>query len=346
MTTADPPPTNDPGSPASEPTPAARRGPWRRRLLRWLVSIVVLWLLGDWLYSRVILWRMARWERTIRRHPDGVLEGCEDFAVGPDDPAAPALLMVHGINDSPACFRAMAARLAERGVYCRAPRLPGFALPTEQYAQHGREEWLRAVRDELVELRRTHRQVGLAAHSLGGAIAIRLLLDELDDDTARTAADRPPLVDRLVLLAPAVEVSAARSPVLSPATWHRVSNRLLLFTRVTESPFTLDAVEVDEQDYPFRTPFTPRRVFDETFALIEANRGDAHRLRVPLLLVVSREDHVIDWHAAERFYNEYGADDSRKQIYYADPAGHSLTIDIGWQPMTDAVAEFLLKSPE
>lgn len=332
--------TTDGGADAAPALPAGRvperRKRRRRRMIQALLTVVALWLAGDFVYSRVIQWRIGRWEAGLPRDADGIREGCRPFTIGPAARDAPAVLLIHGINDSPACFRDMAPRLAARGICCRAMLLPGFAISTERYAQADRHQWLAAVGDELRDLRQRHERVGVAAHSLGGAIAVRFLLDQLD----RPAAQRIP-VDKLVLLAPAIEVSSARSPVLSTRAWHRIANHLLLFTQVTESPFGLDAVALDERDYPFRTPFTPRRIVDETFALIDLNAGQAPRLQVPLLLAVSRDDHVIDWEAAERFYEAYGS--PTKQVYYADPAGHALTLDQGWETLTDTVAAFLLR---
>src|SRR5687768_5379807 len=108
----------------------ARRSRFKMALTAILVFVGV-WLLGDFLYSRIIAWRVARWETTIERHPNGVRVGCEDFTVGSGETA---LLLVHGINDSPAMWRKMAPRLAEQGFTCRAMRLPGFAMPLKDYA--------------------------------------------------------------------------------------------------------------------------------------------------------------------------------------------------------------------
>ena len=294
--------------------------------MKWLLGLVAVWLVGDLGYSLFVRWSNRRWEAQVRRDASGVREGCADFSLGPDA-ADTAILLVHGINDSPACYNKMAPRLAKRGFYCRAMRLPGFALPTEQYAQATRRQWLEAIDREVKQLRRQRRRVCLAGHSLGGALTIRYLLDH------------PGAVDRCVLLAPAVDVANDRSPVLSTRSWHRVAKGLLLFTRVTYSPFGLDAVAVTDSEYPYRTPFTPRRMFDETYALIDANRGQAGQLTVPVLLAVSRKDRVIDWQAAVEYVERWQT--SQKKVVYADPAGHALTIDQGWESLSDQIADWL-----
>src|SRR5690606_32080871 len=136
---------------------------------------------------------------------------------------------VHGINDSPAIYRKMAPRLAEKGFTCRAMRLPGFAMPIDDYAVSTHEQWVAAIKQEAEALSQTHSQVCLVAHSLGGAATIRYLIEN------------PQGADRCVLIAPCVAVSNRRSPVLSVRTWHTLGRWTLFFTRVTETPFPNDA---------------------------------------------------------------------------------------------------------
>jgi alpha-beta hydrolase superfamily lysophospholipase len=115
---------------------------WLRRLPRVLLIGILLWLAGDFGYSRYVAWRIAGWEKSIQRTNDGVLAGCEDFAMGS---GAEAVLLVHGINDSPAVWRRMAPELAAAGWHVRAMRLPGFAEPLAGYSAHSAEKWVEAV---------------------------------------------------------------------------------------------------------------------------------------------------------------------------------------------------------
>ena len=216
----------------------------------WLLGILAVWVLADWGYSRYVQYRIAQWEKTFERNAAGVRKGCEAFEVG-ERTSSQAILMVHGLNDSPACFRVIAPLLANSGYFCKAIRLTGFAEPTPKYALATQEQWLEQIDSELKQLRQAHKRVYIVAHSLGGALCMQHLMDHPAD------------ADRIVLLAPGVGVSDARSPMLTARAWHIVSNNLLQQTRVTASPFGLDATEVTDEEYPYRTPFTPRTIFDQ-----------------------------------------------------------------------------------
>lgn len=298
--------------------------------LRWtaiaLAGLAVLTVLGDFIYSWIIASRMRRWEEGIPRDAAGVREGCAAFQEGDGETL---LLMIHGFNDSPACYRKLASGLRKRGYACAAVRLPGFAEPLERYAQTDVTKWMTTVGQELKRLRSGRRHVVLVGHSLGAAIAIQHLLRH------------PESADAACLLAPAIEVSSARSPLLTPATWHAIANRLLLFTRFTESPFALDAKKITARDYPYRTPFAPRAAVDQTFRLLRANRGRAKEFKRPLLMFVSPEDRVIDSAAAERFFRETATAANKKRLIRLSNTGHAMLIDHVWPEIVTQLDRFL-----
>jgi esterase/lipase len=287
------------------------------------LGFLAVWFTGDLLYSRIIAWRMDRWEATIKRRPSGVRVGCEEFTVGQGETA---LLLVHGINDSPAVWEKMAPRLADHGYTCRAMRLPGFAMPIEEYAKTTHEDWVREIAREVEELRLSHARVCIVAHSLGGAAAIAYLLD------------RPHKVEACVLIAPCAAVSDRRSPMLSVRAWHALGDATLFFTRVTETPFPNDAHDPEERTYASRTKYAPRQVFNELFELIDANRVRASEFRTPLLMVLSKDDEVIDWEAARAFYK--AASSEEKRLIYMTDAGHAIPVDYGWKDLADEIAAF------
>jgi esterase/lipase len=173
--------------------------------------------------------------------------------------------------------------------------------------------------------------VCIVAHSLGGAAAIAYL------------RQHPEGAERCVLIAPCAAVSDRRSPMLSVRTWHTLGNYVLFFTRVTETPFANDARDPAEQNYASRTKYCPRKVFDELFQLIDENRNGADQFRTPLLMVLSKDDQVIDWEAAYDFYEKVPA--REKEILFVENAGHAVPVDYGWQQVADAIATFAKATP-
>jgi len=299
----------------------------RRSRVRWWLglpaALLLLWLGGDFVYSRIVLHRLALHERSARRDARGVRAGCQAYRAGDGEVG---LLLVHGLNDCPAVFDALVPRLVARGFACRVRRLPGFAMPAGVYAGTRRADWREAVEREITALRAEHRRVGLVAHSLGGAIAVDYLLD------------RPDAVEGVVLLAPLIDVSAARSPLLGPRAWHAIGSHTLLFTRIVETPFPVDAGSPEARAYDRRETFTPRAVFGEVYALLDGLEGRATRFRVPLLMVLGRRDRVIDLGAAERFFDDCSS--PRKEMLYLERSGHMVPLDADRETLPPAIDRF------
>jgi carboxylesterase len=298
---------------------------WRRLkiVLFVLLALVAVWLLGDFIYSCYVAHHIRKREATVERDADGVEVGCREYTVGS---GSTAILLVHGINDSPACYHKVAPALAEQGFTCRVMRMPGFAKPIPEYAKATRHQWVSAVNNEVKALRQDHDRVVIVAHSLGAAVTIAYLLEN------------PDAVDAVVLIAPAVEVSNLRSPLLPARAWHEISQWILPSTTVAYSPFPGDCHDEKALEYPGRIPFTPKTTADETFALIDFNRGRAADLQLPLMMVLSKDDRVIDWQAAERFYEE--ALGEEKEVHFLEDSGHVIPVDFDWKILVQKIAEF------
>ncbi|QDV72268.1 alpha/beta hydrolase [Botrimarina mediterranea] len=306
---------------------APKRRRWLRILLIAAVAFVPLHLLADMVYTAYVACAIDAWEETITRDLNGVIEGCDTFDVPPsgDADTDTAILLVHGLGASPQHYEFIAEDLAERGYHCRSVRLPGFAEPVAKYRESTSKAWLEKVRSELASLRKEHDRVGVVGHSLGGAVTIGVLLDD------------PQAADFAVLLAPAVEVSDARSPVLSARTWHEVSERSLVFVNVLSSPYPLDCRDPERSDHPGRTPFTPKAIVDQLFKLMDRNRGRAEEITVPTTVVVAIDDPIVDTPAAERFYEHLGSTD--KDLVRLDNSGHEVTLDWQWEEVANAIAQ-------
>ncbi len=315
-------------NPEASPVIERPKRRWCRRKMLTIGIIalvaVVLWMTGDFLYSRIVLAQLDRYERSLAWDDRGLRLGEAEFETGA---GSTALLLVHGINFSPIAYRNFGPELAQRGFKCRAMRLPGFAQHVRDYADFQYPEWVAAVDREVQALAATHEHVVVVAHSLGAAVVLRYLLE------------RQPKIAAVVLIAPAIEVSNARSPFLSTRFWHEFAKRTLVFTRIVLSPFDYDVHDPSVIPTIPQRQFTPRAIVDQTFAMIDQNRGQASRINVPLLMIVSPTDQVIDTPAAEAYFNAWG--NSLKTLHVQVQAGHLIPLDYGWQDAVLAIVEFL-----
>lgn len=305
--------------------------PWRRGR-KALVAVVVgliLWFIGDLGYATYVHQKVQKWEQQVQRDSKGIQAGFPTYCVG-DKQSETACLLVHGINDSPRVFRKLAPVLADQGIYCLCIRLPGFGESLDQYGAHDRDDWIQAVSRELRRLKKQHRKVILIGHSLGGAICLASAIEN------RLACDG------LVLVAPAIEVSNSRSPVIPVRTWHRILSRSLMFTDTLYSPFGIDVLDPNEKENPERIPFTPLAVVDQTFCLIRENRNAAHSLVIPTQVFLAEHDRVVDNDAAERFYEQIPV--SGKELVWLNHSAHAIPLDYDWKKFAQITLGFIARS--
>lgn len=125
------------------------------------------------------------------------------FILPPPGTARGAVVLLHGLTDSPYSLRHIAQHLSEQGLLAVVPRIPGHGtVPAALTAAHW-EQWLAATR---LAVREARRQVPdgplyLVGYSNGGALALRYSLAALEDE-------RLAMPQRLVLISPMIGVTS------------------------------------------------------------------------------------------------------------------------------------------
>jgi alpha-beta hydrolase superfamily lysophospholipase len=126
------------------------------------------------------------------------------YVMDPDGKPAGAVVLLHGLTDSPYSLRHIARRYRDDGFVAVAIRLPGHGSVPSGLADVEWEQWMEATR---LAVREAKRRAGpsaplhLIGFSNGGALAMKYALDVLDD---RTLA-RP---DRIVLISPMIGITS------------------------------------------------------------------------------------------------------------------------------------------
>lgn len=114
-------------------------------------------------------------------------------------------LLLHGLTDSPYSVRALAETLNAQGIEVTALRLPGHGTLPSMLTRVTLADWRAAVRlaaRDVAARTPAGAPFYLGGYSTGGTLALDYALAALDDRALR----RP---DRLLLIAPAVEVAPA-----------------------------------------------------------------------------------------------------------------------------------------
>lgn len=152
------------------------------------------------------------------------------FVLKPDGKPRGAVVLLHGLTDSPYSVRHLALHYQTRGFVAVVPRLPGHGTAPGALTDVDWEAWLAATRlavREATRLAGNDVPLHLVGYSHGGALAMKYALDSLDAPDLR----KP---QQIVLLSPMIGVTAfarfagfaglpAMLPAFAKAAWLNVS---------------------------------------------------------------------------------------------------------------------------
>ncbi len=130
------------------------------------------------------------WNRSYLLEPDGAPVG--------------AVVLLHGLTDSPYSLRHIARRYQAHGFLAVAPRLPAHGTVPAALTEVSWEEWMAVTR---LAVREARRRVGpdlplhIVGFSAGGSLALKHALDSIEDPTL-------PSADRVILISPMVGITA------------------------------------------------------------------------------------------------------------------------------------------
>lgn len=224
------------------------------------------------------------------------------------DPAAPALVLIHGLFASHLTFEEVTADLARR-FHVIAPDLPGFGeseKPTPSRYAYGIEIFAEAIADLIAAF--GVGRASVAGHGMGGAVALTLaavhtelvqrlvLIDALSYPTPTTFRSRLPLM-----------------PVLGGLVFKQLWGRSLFRATFREEVFPpgvpLPLARIDHDYDLFNTPSARESAHAVMRAMLDTRALVARlsRIDVPTLIVWGREDRRYPVAAAQRLAREIRA---------------------------------------
>jgi alpha-beta hydrolase superfamily lysophospholipase len=125
------------------------------------------------------------------------------YVIEPASPPKGAVVLLHGLTDSPYSLRHVARRYAERGFIAIGLRIPGHGTVPAGLTDVRWEDWMAATRLAVREARRrvpAPAPLHLVGFSNGGALAVKYSLDAIEDPKLARA-------DRLVLFTPMIGIT-------------------------------------------------------------------------------------------------------------------------------------------
>lgn len=284
-----------------------------------LTGLAGIWLLGDWVYAH----------RTLRRaaSPTAPHATTEEIRLNPD--GAPAILLIHGFADGASVFRFTATALAKAGHRVHALHLPGFGGPPQEMKGITLATWRDTCDARLNALFEQHTApVWVLGHSLGGTLAMDLALRH------------PQKVAGVILLAPLLEPSRHKSPLLAPRVWFNILQHALVFTTIVESGLPKDIHDASrKRDYQ-TDRFLHRDVYQALFDAIDAVKPRAADWQGPLLMVLAANDRVVEVEASHTFFR--AARQAAPALLVENKTdGHVLPLDAGHIALEEEILRFM-----
>src|SRR5512134_2787116 len=137
-------------------------------------------------------------------YPPRFAQDCNrSYVMEPSGPPKGAVVLLHGLTDSPYSLRHIARRYADRGFVAIGIRMPGHGTVPAGLTDVSWEDWSAATRLAIREARRrvpASAPLHLVGFSNGGALAVKYALDAIEDP-------KLPRADRLVLLTPMIGIT-------------------------------------------------------------------------------------------------------------------------------------------
>jgi carboxylesterase len=213
-----------------------------------------------------------------------IMPGAEPWSYEHDASDAPGALVIHGFTGNPGSMRGLAEALGTAGFHVEMPRLPGHGTALEEMLTTTWSDWLGEA--EAAYRRLTHRanRVVVAGLSMGGALTLRI------------GADHPEVAG-LICINPATQPQA-------PEVLEMLRGMLEAGTDVMPG-IGSDIADPDQKEDAYGgTPLVP------LLSLVEEGLGPLAAaypsMRMPLLLLHSPQDHVVDPAQAEFLATTYG----------------------------------------
>ncbi len=243
-----------------------------------------------------------------------VLAGAEPFSA----PGGPnGVLVVHGFTGSPQSMRPLAEALAAAGHAVELPLLPGHGTSVADMGATGWQDWSGAAEAAYLELARRCERVVVAGLSMGGTLACWLAVNH-------------PEIAGVVAVNPMVE------PVAE--SFLDVIRGVMEAGETTAAGIGSDVADPDVTELAYDAiPLAP--LLGLQAAVIEL-AGRLADIRCPLLLLSSRQDHVVPPSNADFLARSVSGPVERVSL---ERSYHVATIDYDRDEIARRATEFAAK---
>jgi esterase/lipase len=193
-----------------------------------------------------------------------------------------AILMVHGLSDSPFILMDMGKSFSDHGYFVRGILLPGHGTVPGDLLYVDHEDWEQCIQYGVDSLKQVADEVIVVAFSMGGTLCIQHALKKMD-------------LAAIVLLAPALKFTTSKIPVYTS---------FYKFMQLFSSQFEWFPKN-PQTDYAKYETFTVN-ASNETRHLMRKTRTVIRKklCELPMFMIMSADDEVISPEAAFEFFQK------------------------------------------
>jgi esterase/lipase len=208
-----------------------------------------------------------------------ILEANSPFEMRPENyDGEKAILLVHGLLDSPFTLRDIGEYFLKKGFLVRAILLPGHGTVPGDLLETNELEWIKASEFGMKSLRKEARKIYYFGFSTGGSLG---LYHALSGET----------LEGLIVIAPALKLK----PLIHYPSY---------FLKWIRYLFKWDKWIFQKSNYNYaKYQYYPAKLANDLEGLIQKiNHFPNAQLQIPLFMVLSEDDETIDSQAAVQFF--------------------------------------------
>jgi len=230
-----------------------------------------------------------------QRSPDDVLYNLPfERKASESVPYRGKFLLIHGLNDSPYVFTDVASKLTDRGFDVRAILLPGHGNTPEAQLKMSYRRWLKIARTHLTLWQeQDDAPVYLGGFSMGSVLATILAIENSND------------ISGLLLFSPAYKSSM---------------NHLLRWSALYSKfkPWVFGGMIIE--DNPTKYNSIPINGAAQYYKLTKylKSKWRHNRLDMPVLMVASVDDSVVDIDYLKKVYNKRFTSPKKRMLLYSN----------------------------
>jgi len=230
-----------------------------------------------------------------------------------------ACLLTHGFTGTPYVMRELGEYLADKGLTVLCRPLPGHASSPAELLKTNWHDWYAACIENLAELKSRHRQIFLCGLSMGGTLSLHLAAHHADEFN----------IAGVVSYSAPVYMKHPLFPLLP------IAEKVIRF-------FPKPQTDVADPEARARVPEydrIPLRAINSLLRLAAHVKNDLQDIHVPVLLMQSKTDHVVEPQNLHLIYQLLGTKD--KTLVEVERSYHVITVDYDKEIVKEKTWEFI-----